>query len=289
MNREIYADFHVHTHLSPCGKPEATAEAMLHRAGEKGLAAVGFSDHITPAPVPGCAFYDRQRPVLLGELRSEIARVADRPNIEILVGVEADFTMAGRECLDREMLVGADHVVCAASHFHLPAAPQPKDDGPQTVARLMLRLAREALATHGVSIWAHPFACSQMRPLGPILKYLSVSDLASLIDLALKHDVAIEINGGAARQEEYRQAMSGFMTMALEMEARFTLTADAHHPRDFERFDLAWQWSRELGLPEDRFLSVADLHEKQQRRLAGIAHERQASSQASTVDKESAS
>ncbi len=61
MTNPIYADFHVHTHLSHCGQPEATAEAMIRRAQEKGLAAIGFTDHFTPDPIPGCPFYDHQR------------------------------------------------------------------------------------------------------------------------------------------------------------------------------------------------------------------------------------
>ncbi len=268
MNDVIFADFHVHTHLSPCGKPEATALAMIQRSAEKGFAAIGFADHITPAPVPGCPFYDRQRPVLLSDLRSEIAEIAGAVVIEILVGVEADFTMAGPACLNEEMPAEVDHVVCAASHFHLPAAPLPKNDGPRATAELMLRVARGALHLPGVSIWAHPFACNRMRPLTAIMESLSDDELAFLIDLAGERDVAIEINGASVQHEDYRQSTSRFMALAMEMGARFTLTADAHHPRDFDRFDLARQWARELGLRDDRFLSAGELLGKQKHRLA---------------------
>ena len=122
MANPIYADFHVHTHLSPCGKPQATAEAMLRRAQEKGLAALGFADHVTPDRIPGCSFYDRQRPHILADLRAEIAQVIDGTDLEILVGAEADYAIAGPGCLDAAVLAQADHVVCAASHFHLPTA-----------------------------------------------------------------------------------------------------------------------------------------------------------------------
>ena len=88
--RAIYADYHVHTHLSPCGKPEATAAAMLARAREKGLAAIGFADPVTPGPGPGCSFYEGQRPHLLDGLRAEIAALEDPPGLRVLVGVEAD-------------------------------------------------------------------------------------------------------------------------------------------------------------------------------------------------------
>lgn len=259
MNHPVYADFHVHTHLSPCGKPEATAEALIRRAREKGVAAIGFADHFTPRPVPGCSFYDHQRLHILTALRAEIAQVTDRSGIEIRVGIEADYTLAGQACLDENTLAQVDHVVCAASHFHLPAAPQPVDDTPRAKADLMLRMAREALAMRGVSIWAHPFDCQRMRPLVPILQAARQDALAELIALANEHAIAIEVNGGPALHEDYRRATASFFALARDMGARFTVTADAHHPDDLERLDLALAWAREMGIRDRDLLSVDEL------------------------------
>jgi histidinol phosphatase-like PHP family hydrolase len=261
-----YADFHVHTHLSPCGKPQATAEAMIRRAREKGLAAIGFADHITPEPVPGCSFYERQRPHLLAELRAEIAAVPAAPGVEVWVGVEADYTLAGRACLDAELLSLADHVVCGASHFHLAGAPQPVEDTPRAKAALMVDLAREALSVPGMSIWAHPFDCSRMRPLAPILEVVPDDDLAALIDLANVQEVTVEINGGAGLLEEYRRAVARFYGLAREMGARFTITADAHHPDDLDRLDLALGWARAMGVRERDLLTAQELRDRQGRR-----------------------
>jgi len=268
MKHPAYADFHIHTHLSPCGKPEATAEAMIRRAQEKGLAAIGFTDHVTPQVVPGCAFYDRQRLSLLADLRAEIAEaqmdgavevLRTEPVVEVLVGVEADYTLAGQACIDREMLAQADHIICAASHFHLPAAPQPARDTPESKAALMVQMAREALALPGVTIWAHPFDCGRMRPLVSILETVPRDTLAELVDLANAYQVAIEINGGPAQEEDYRQATEPFFRLAHEMEARFTVTADAHHPDDLDRLDLALDWAQEMGIGTDNLLTAAEL------------------------------
>ncbi len=266
MTRSWYADYHVHTHLSPCGKPQATAEAMIRRAEQKGMVAIGFADHITPGPVPGCSFYEGQRPHLLAELRAEIAALPAAPGIEVLVGVEADYTLVGGECLDVELLSLADHVVCGASHFHLAGAPQPAEDTLRAKAALMVELAREALAMPGMSIWAHPFDCSRMRPLMPILGAVSSDELATLIHLANDHEVAIEINGGAGLRDEYRRSMARFYGLACEMGACFTITADAHHPDDFDRFDLALEWAREMGIRERDLLTVRELMRRQKRK-----------------------
>jgi histidinol phosphatase-like PHP family hydrolase len=239
---------------------------MIERAREMGVRAIGFADHVTPQPVPGCPFYDGQRPSLLTELRAEIAALPVAPDIKVLIGVEADYTLAGPGCLDAELLSLADHVVCAASHFHLSGAPQPAEDTPRAKGVLMVSLAREALAIPGVSIWAHPFDCSRLRPLAPILETVSDDALAALIGLAKAREVAIEVNGGAGLQDEYRRAMAPFYGLAREMGARFTITADAHHPDDLERLDLALQWAQEMGIRERELLTVGELCQRQRRK-----------------------
>ncbi len=266
MSDSIYADFHVHSHFSPCARPSATAEAMIARAREKGLAAIGFADHFTPVPVPGLPFYDRQRLRILDELRSEIARLAPFSDIEVLVGVEADYTVAGEDCLDPQAVARADHVVCAASHYHLPTAPQPTDERPRVRAELMLSMARAMLHVPGVSIWAHPFACSKMQPLVPIMEAVREEELAALIALANEREVAIEINGGSALEGDYLEAVGRFFGLAREMGSRFTVTADAHKPQDLDRIDVALRWARRAGFRDRDFMTASELLDRQKRR-----------------------
>ena len=260
MGNPIYADFHVHTRFSPCGHRDATLASMVDRARAKGLAALGFADHVTPAPIPGCGFYDGQQiEVLYAE--HGIVDALDLPaDLTVLVGVEADYTLAGVGCLDGAILDQVDHVICSASHFHLPAAPQPREDTSETKAELMVRMAREMLVVPGVSVWAHPFDCTEMRPLAPIMAAVGEVRMAELIASANDRQVAIEINGGpAATSPAYREATAAFFGLAREMGARFTITADAHHPDDFERLDLALAWAREMGFRDDDFLTVDEL------------------------------
>ena len=114
---DIYADFHVHTHLSPCGTRAATAQALLDRATAKGFTAIGFADHVTPQAVPGCAFYDTQRIDTVANLRRELAALNKAPTMPVMVGIEADYTLAGAACLDDVVLRECDHIIGAASHF----------------------------------------------------------------------------------------------------------------------------------------------------------------------------
>lgn len=243
---------------------------MIRRASEKGFAALGFADHFTPQPIPGCAFYDTQRIDILTKLRDELALFECPGTMDVLVGVEADYTLAGAGCLDGDSLRACDHIICAASHFHLPAAPVPVEDTPTAKAELIVRMAREMLVLPGVSVWAHPFDCGKMRPLTPIMATVPESILSDLIALANRQEVAIEINGGAGQHTAYRDAAAPFFLLAREMGARFTLTADAHHPDDFERLDIALDWAHAMGFREEDFLSAGELRARQQSKIAEI-------------------
>ncbi len=262
----IYVDFHVHTHFSPCGRAEATAAAMLHRAKAKGMSAVGFADHLTPEPVPGCDFYDGQQGPVLNDLRLELEEFGPIDDLEVLIGFEADYTVAGHQCVDRELLVQADHVIGSASHFDLPTAPEPVVDAPSVRAELMVRMAREMLLMPGVSVWAHPFDCSSMRPLAPIMDAMDRAALVGMIQLANVNEVAIEINGGSAGEVAYREATSDFFRLAHQLGATFTAASDAHHPDGLDGLDLALAWARSLSIRDREFLTVPDLHARQGRK-----------------------
>jgi histidinol phosphatase-like PHP family hydrolase len=262
----IAVDFHVHTHLSPCGRAEATAAAMVYRAKARGMSALGFADHITSEPVPGCDFYDGQQSPVLSDLRLELEKIGPVEDLEVLRGFEADYTVAGARCVDRDLLVRADYVIGSASHFDLPTAPQPAVDSPGVRAELMMRMAREMLSVPGISVWAHPFDCSSMRPLAPIAEAMDRAALTGLVQLANVNEVAIEINGGSAERIEYREAMADFFHLAHHLGATFTIASDAHHPDGLDQFDLALEWARSLGIRDQALLTVSDLRERQNRK-----------------------
>ena len=268
---QTYADFHVHTRYSPCGKPEATVAAMVAVAQAKGLAALGFADHVTPRPIPGCSFYDGQQIEVLTDQRATIDALPNPADLDVLMGVEADYTLAGEGCLSDAILALVDHVICSASHFHLPAAPVPATDAPADKARLMVEMAEGMLRVGGVDVWAHPFDCSKMRPLAPTMAHIDEPTQARLIALARDREIAIEINGGPAQDAAYREATRDFFGLARELGARFTVTADAHHPDDFERLDLALGWASEMSIGEPELLTVGEFRARYHHKRCRLA------------------
>jgi histidinol phosphatase-like PHP family hydrolase len=138
-------------------------------------------------------------------------------------------------------------------------------DTPAAKADLMVRMAREILDVPGITVWAHPFDCSAMRPLAPIMAQIDDETRAALIQRAKDRGIAVEINGGPGQIPAYREATEAFFRLALEMGARFTVTADAHHPDDFARLDVALEWARSLGLQDEDLLTAAEMRARFQR------------------------
>lgn len=252
------ADLHMHTSLSPCGGPEATPTVMLRAARELQLSALGFTDHYTPYAVQGCPFYNDQDERVLEALRAELGEAP--AGLDVLIGVEADYTVLGESSVPTSLLSRVDYVVIAASHFQLPATPQPSNRQPRAIAEHALAFSCAAAVMPGVSILAHPFSCSTLLPLPPITDTLSDAELGGLAELARDHQVALEINGGAGTAyATYKEGVTRFLRIAKETGARFTLCSDAHHPGDLARIHMAADWAREVGLREGDLLSPAEL------------------------------
>ena len=123
-------------------------------------------------------------------------------------------------------------------------------------------MARGMLSVPGATVWAHPFDDSVMQPLAPIMAVIGAATQAELIELANDREVAVEINGGAALDPAYREAAEAFFRLARAMRARFTVTADAHHPDAFERLDSAMNWARAMGFRDSDFLTADEIRER---------------------------
>jgi len=275
MKQSIKVDFHVHTHYSPCGREEATPAAMINNVKKHGFQAIGFSDHVSPDPQLNCSFYDQQRPVIIDSLRRDIVAINPQ-GIRVLVGLEADYVIAGTRCLDDETLQRADHVICASSHFHLTEFPQYSlmlVNLPSTIkAKHMVQMATEALFISGISVWAHPFCCRMIYDeFDSMMKGLSDAEIENLVMIANEQEIAIEINGAAAYDIRYRSPVSKFYQIARESGARFTIGSDAHHP-DYllKSWFIAYDWAMEMGFTDNDFLTLDEFLDRQTRKKSQL-------------------
>jgi len=244
---------------------------MLMTARQRGLRVIGFTDHFAPYLVPGISFYDQQDGRILANLRTELADVSTC--LEVLIGIEADYTVFGEECVDEATMEQVDYVAVSATHFHL-GVPAPDESDPRRAVEQLLQLAWEAVALPVTTILVHPFDWIGAGSLTTMLETLTDDELAALGQWACEKRVALEINGHSCRKADYRQATARFFRLAHEVGARFTVSSDAHAPEQLAWLDLAVAWAQELGLSEDNFLTANELRawhqEKRSRTRPGV-------------------
>lgn len=183
MSRLIQTDFHIHSHLSDCGDPAATFEAILAAGHEAELQAIGISDHI---------FLGRHRE------RPAIARSAlpeEDDGLRIFVGCEADMQAPGRAAIDAEFAAGLDYVMVSASHLYDPGMEQKFTDEPRSIAAYMLELMRGAVDLGYVDIIVHPLHVPACRySFADFVQAADHADLRSVARMAAEAGIAMECN-----------------------------------------------------------------------------------------------
>lgn len=119
----IRSDFHLHTLFSD-GKN--TPEEMVLAAIEKGMAAIGFSDHsYTPFDESYCMPLER-----VGEYRRAVADLKERykDKIKVLCGIEQDF-YSDQPTDDYDYVIGSVHYIKVGEDF------VPVDESPEILVK----------------------------------------------------------------------------------------------------------------------------------------------------------
>jgi histidinol-phosphatase (PHP family) len=110
-----------HTHTSRCGHAVGTDEAFVQAAIDRGLAAIAITDHLPFYWLPS----ERHDPFLAmasSELPRYVETVLDlkdryRGQIEVLLGIEADFVVGCEDVLREELVRHPFDVVLGSVHW----------------------------------------------------------------------------------------------------------------------------------------------------------------------------
>ena len=141
-------DWHVHTAMSPCGNDaDWQGRAVVDRALEVGLTAIGITDHLFPEL--------EIEQVIVGA--REIKKVATGSGLTVYLSLELEtFDQTGRMSATAEELSGLDYVMAATGHLHLPWVRKPRATISSVVDyhhRLHLALCQNSM----VDVIAHPW------------------------------------------------------------------------------------------------------------------------------------
>jgi DNA polymerase (family X) len=215
---DIRGDLHCHTTWSD---GRASVEEMARAARERGYDYIAICDH-TPAvgAVRGLTPDDVRRQ---GE---EIAAANERvAPFRVLRGIECDILPDGRLDLPDDVLAELDWVQ-ASVH-----------GGQRMPAREMTKRVEEALRNPHVRCLSHPKGrMINRRPENAL-------DLDRTFELALEHDVAVEVNGLPDRLD-----LSGeHVRDALRAGVRIVCSTDAHSVRGLANMELSVHTARRGG------------------------------------------
>jgi histidinol-phosphatase (PHP family) len=244
----IISDYHMHTPL--CGHADGEPMAYARHAIKTGLKRIGFSDH---APLlthkdPGISMDHSQLPVYHHMIESVRTEVEDQ--LEVLVGIEADF-VPGYEERTKTLLaqypydyvIGSVHFI-AEWGFDDPI--QMKEWNKRDVNKVYheyYKLLRKSALSRMFDILAHVDLVKKFD-------FKSTDDMTSEIEenakIFKKTGVVIEINTSGLRKPVHEMYPSlNDLKIYCAKGVPITFGSDAHLPTDVGRdFDLA----RELAL-----------------------------------------
>jgi DNA polymerase (family 10) len=234
--RQICGDLHCHSTWSD---GRASIEEMGRAARERGYDYLAICDH-TPAvgAVPGLTPDDVRRQ---GE---EIAAVNETlAPFRVLRGIECDILPDGRLDLPDDVLAELDWVQ-ASVH-----------GGQRMPRREMTKRVEEALGNPYVRCLSHPTGrLINRRPENAL-------DLERVFELAIEHQVALEVNGLPARLD-----LSGeHVRDALRSGVRIVCSTDAHSVAGLENMALSIATARRGWATAEQVLNTRPLRDVLQR------------------------
>ena len=241
---KIAADYHTHT-LYSHGK--GTILENVQAAAAAGLTGIAIADH--GFSHIGFGISPRDLPRMKAEIRQARVRF---PNMEILLGVEANLTGLGGEIDIPDALVPEFDILLMG--FHKAVWPHSLRDGIRLFGGNLLgalnpfqgdalRKANthamiRAMERYPIRILTHPGAKIDI-------------DSKLLAEAAAAQGTALEINASHGRMTP------AYVKIALTAGAHFAISSDAHHPNRVGDFQRALKIAKAAGVPLERIINAA--------------------------------
>jgi histidinol phosphatase-like PHP family hydrolase len=259
-------DWHVHTNLSKCAKPEAAVHSCVEAACSQGLKSLGFANHCWAEDIPGASgFYQGQGVDHVLSIKKELAGEKDSC-LHIFVGCETEFLGGKISGLNKEYAKLFDFIWIPANHFHQKGFVVPENlgsGGPREVAELLYRRFLEVVELDFGTGIVHPFI-----PLGfkeqeeAILKCFTNRMYENCFKAASCAGIAIEINAETACNKTVpdAQGFSSLYTMmhtiAGECGCKFFFGSDAHQSDHIKNYKVMAEFAGHCGITETMLLEL---------------------------------
>ena len=234
-------DYHVHTNISACARPEMTLDRIIERAQRRGYRVLGLSDHAHPET------WGR-----IVALRKQVDSLAT--SIQVHLGCEVDVLPDGSLAVSDDELAALDFVLGAPTH---PLQMYDPDGAGKDARREQIEqwfALTESTCDHPViDVIAHP-----LRGLHggfeaePLTEQLEQKRVERLLDKLYAAGFALEL---AEPLENRRTAFEGTRRFYRAAERRGFLFAPGSDAHGLDRLGsqchALWLY-RDLGLDESR-------------------------------------
>lgn len=265
----ITHDLHIHTHLSPCGERNATAEAYAKIFKEKGIKKAGFADHFWDDSYENShewlnssnslhgpwGFYVHQNFEHICKLKEELKGV-DFGDTEILFGCETDYDpLHRRPAISCETAEKLDFILMPNSHTQM-VMPKAYYEPYEKHVEYMAQIYEDSLdsdVSKYITAMAHPFeAVCCPYDKGILLRLVSDDLCKRIFSKTAEKGIAVEINIACMRERNPQQIADSeelrFYRIAKEEGCVFTFGSDSHSNVDHKTFGNATIIAGLLGL-----------------------------------------
>jgi len=246
-------DYHIHTKL--CGHARGEPEEYVREAIRKGIAEIGFSDHM-----PFLRMRDERLTMAPGELGRYVEIVRDLQGsvdeLTIRLGIEMDYfpgemdeIWQAVEPYDLDYVYGSVHYIDGWGFGDSRRLSTYEGKDPDDIYTRYFDVFCEAVEVGGFDVMAHPDVVKKhgIRTSYPVERFYERA-----ADALAAADVAIEINTSGLRKTALELYPSfPFLRVCVDRGVAVTLGSDAHSPEQVGMdFDLALRFLRKAGVGE---------------------------------------
>ena len=259
---KITHDFHVHTNLSICAKPEATLENYVERWRENGITKVAITDHmwdVGAAPIEN-DFYEKQNFEHILTLCEKIEEYR-KNGLDILFGTECEYSYKTRRpAITPAVAEQMDVLLVPNSHTHLTMPKdfyEPHEKHIEYMIDAFMDIVTSDVAPFITAV-PHPFlAVCCPYPNRDLVREMTDDQFKRCFDAAAKAGIALELNPNYIRNRSleaiYNDPIFRMFRLGKECGCKFTVGSDSHSMPDYDNFHLIYVLTSLLGLKEDDF------------------------------------
>ena len=273
----INHDIHIHTHLSRCGKPDATIENYIKHVPQYGITTLGFTDHLWDDTFDGwekiyegnrldVPFYKGQNVDHVLQSRETLSSL-DPGEIKVYIGAEVEYDFQRHDlAITEENAKKFDYLIFPNSHTHMVMPKEYYADKRKHIEFMktaFMDIMKSPLCKYIVTM-AHPF-CAVCCPYGyeEMLGMISDEEYKECYGACAENHISVEINLSKFRNYTVNDILKSNnirqFKIAKACGCKFTFGSDAHTMRHMDNFKDYYVVAGAIGLSEDDILPVRDL------------------------------